>query len=151
MMPVHWLNTDIDMDLAQRFTRFYSALGPDSLAGLTDVYAPSVTFIDPVTSHQGLQALNSYFLRLLSNTTACQFSIGRMHFGDSDGWVTWTMNYRHPRLNRGDWIAVEGVSVVAMQSNRIVFQRDYYDMGEMIYERVPLLGRLVRLLRERLS
>ncbi len=45
----------------------------------------------------------------------------------------------------------EGVSVMELKSNRIVFQRDYYDLGEMVYERVPLLGRLVRKLRERLA
>jgi limonene-1,2-epoxide hydrolase len=139
------------MEIALRFSQFYTGLGLDSLAGLAEVYDDAVTFIDPVTSHRGLAALSSYFSRLLAATTACEFTINQMRFGDTDGWVTWTMNFRHPRLNRGEWIAVEGVSVMELRSNRIVFQRDYYDMGEMVYERVPLLGRLVRKLRERLA
>ncbi len=139
------------MEIALRFSRFYTGLGLDSLSGLADIYDDGVTFIDPVTSHRGLAALSGYFSRLLAATTACEFTINQMRFSDTDGWVTWTMNFRHPRLNRGEWIAVEGVSVMELRSNRIVFQRDYYDMGEMVYERVPLLGRLVRKLRERLA
>ena len=139
------------MEIALRFSRFYNGLALDSLTGLAEVYDEAVTFIDPVTSHRGLASLSVYFGRLLAATTAGEFTINQMRFGDTDGWVTWTMNFRHPRLNRGEWIAVEGVSVMELRSNRIVFQRDYYDMGEMVYERLPLLGRLVRKLRERLA
>ena len=139
------------MEIALRFSRFYNGLALDSLTGLAEVYDDAVTFIDPVTSHRGLAALSDYFGRLLAATTACEFTINQMRFGATDGWATWTMNFRHPRLNRGEWIAVEGVSVMELKSNRIVFQRDYYDLGEMVYERVPLLGRLVRKLRERLA
>ncbi len=138
------------MELAERFEQLYSTLGLDSMALLSDVYHESVTFIDPITSHQGLPALEAYFKRLLSGSDMCQFTISRLQFTDTDGWVTWTMNFRHPRLNRSQWIAVEGVSIVDISGNRIVFQRDYYDLGEMLYEHVPLLGRVIRTLRERL-
>lgn len=138
------------MELAERFEQLYSTLEPGSMALLPAVYHESVTFIDPITSHQGLSALDAYFRRLLSGSDMCQFTISRLQFGDTDGWVTWTMNFRHPRLDSGQWIAVEGVSIVTISENRIVFQRDYYDMGEMLYERVPVLGRIIRALRERL-
>jgi len=37
-----------------------------------------------------------------------------------------------------------------LDDGRVNDHRDYFDMGEFIYERVPVLGRIIRAIKNRL-
>ena len=71
--------------------------------------------------------------------------------GPSTAFVTWTMRFAHAQLRGGKPILVDGVSQLDIAGDKIVRQRDYYDMGAMIYENVPLLGFVVAGLRRRMA
>ena len=48
------------------------------------------------------------------------------------------------------WVRpLPGCSVVDVQDDQIIRQRDYYDAGEMIYEHLPVLGWAVRGVKRR--
>ncbi len=139
------------MTLQERFTALYTTLDLDALERLPGVYHSRVTFADPVAVHQGILALDDYFRRLLKGCTECSFQIRGQHFGASEGWVNWTMTFANPRLNGGEPIDVDGSSVLEIRDDRISYQRDYYDMGAMIYEQIPVLGRVIRHIRGRMA
>lgn len=139
------------MSLQERFNAFYQTLELDSLRGLGQIYHPRVTFADPVAVHQGLFALDSYFRKLLAGCEECTFVIRRQQFGESEGFVNWTMTFSSPRLNGGQPVDVDGSSVLSIRDDRIEYQRDYYDMGAMVYEQLPVLGRLIRYIRRRMA
>lgn len=139
------------MDLQDRFNDFYSTLDVDALARLSRVYHPQVTFADPVGVHQGLLALDGYFRKLLGGCTRCEFTIRQQQFDSSRGFVNWTMTFASPRLNGGRPIDVDGSSVLGIRGDRIDYQRDYYDMGAMVYEQLPILGPIVRHIRGRMA
>jgi hypothetical protein len=69
--------------------------------------------------------------------------------GDRSAYVKWVMHYRHPRLGNR-LISVRGVSHLKF-SDKIDFQEDFYDMGAMLYEQLPLLGNVTRWLKLRLA
>ncbi len=139
------------MNLQQRFSQFYSSLDIESLQHLDSIYADDVTFVDPVAVHHGLLALDDYFRRLLVGCERCDFDIRSQYFDDTRGWVNWTMTFVNSRLNRGEAISVDGSSVLEITDDRISYQRDYYDMGAMIYEQIPVLGRVIRHIRGRMA
>ncbi len=139
------------MDTMQRFEDFYRHLSERSLKDINKVYSRNVTFVDPVTQHQGLAELRSYFEGLLAKSRNCSFEICSSERVGNAGYVGWSMAFSHPQLNSGEEIRVEGFSLLKLAEDRIVHQRDYYDMGAMIYEQVPLLGRLITWLRRRLA
>jgi hypothetical protein len=58
------------------------------------------------------------------------------------------MTYSHPKLNKGQSINVEGMSQLRF-SDKIFAHRDYFDVGQMLYEQVPFLGGLIGLLKNR--
>lgn len=139
------------MTLQERFNRFYTSLDLDALEHLPGIYAKQVTFADPVAVHQGLLALDDYFRKLLSGCTRCDFKIGEQEFGEERAFVNWTMTFASPRLNGGRDVDVDGSSVLRIRGERIEYQRDYYDMGAMVYEQLPLLGPIVRHIRGRMA
>ena len=139
------------MTLQDRFTRFYSSLDLNALDALPGVYHREVTFADPVGVHLGLAAVEDYFRKLLSGCTRCDFVIREQRFDDQRGFLAWTMNFESPRLNGGQPIEVDGSSVLGFRDDRVESQRDYYDMGAMVYEQLPLLGPVVRYIRGRMA
>jgi hypothetical protein len=142
---------DSSSDLIDQFEHYYTQLSRDSLAYLADIYSDDVIFIDPVTQHEGLTALHSYFKSLLENCEDCTFDIRDRLCTEGSATVTWQLNYAHPKLQRGAIITVPGISIVKYRESKIYFQQDYYDLGAMLYEHVPVLGRLIRALRKRLA
>jgi hypothetical protein len=59
------------------------------------------------------------------------------------------MHFKHPKLGNR-LISVRGVSHLQI-SDKIDFHEDFYDMGAMLYEQLPLLGNVTRWLKLRLA
>ena len=55
------------------------------------------------------------------------------------------------RFRPGETLELRGVSHLKFRDDGKVFQHhDYFDMGEFIYERVHLLGGVIRMIKSRL-
>jgi ketosteroid isomerase-like protein len=133
------------MTLIEQFSSFYTDLASMKIEALKDIYSDDVTFIDPIASHQGLPAVEGYFSKLLKNAKFCEFDIHEtLAAGDRAYVVNWTMRFTSRRINKGRPVSVDGISKLTLENNKIVFHRDYYDLGQMVYEHVPLLGRIIK-------
>jgi len=132
-----------------RFQHLYRELNRDRLHLLADVYAPEVVFVDPVHRVEGLSALTEYFRRMYEGVTDIGFDFEEVMAEDDRAFLTWTMRLRHARFRPRETLVLPGASFVRF-GQRIHFHRDYFDLGAMIYERVPLLGGAVRTIKNRL-
>lgn len=141
---------NLNMGLLNNFKDFYRHLSLQSIANLGEIYAPDAVLIDPLSKHQGLQNIKRYFENLLSNTQKCECHIVLIVESEAEIFVTWEMLIAHPRLNSGADYKVSGISHLQTDGNKVVFHRDYYDLGEMIYEQVPILKRIINMIKRRL-
>lgn len=137
--------------LLTRFTQFYTTLNTARLVDLSDIYHRDIHFIDPVGEHQGLSSLEAYFRLLLSNLSTCNFTLTDIQHQNQQASVCWHMTYAHPRLRRGILLSLEGISQLRFAEQRVIYQRDYYDLGAMLYEHIPLLGGILVKLKKRLQ
>jgi limonene-1,2-epoxide hydrolase len=135
----------------ERFKELYTDLTPASVELLHDIYSHDITLIDPVGEHLGLEAVRQYFNNLLSDNQQCLFDIHRQILSGESATITWSMNYQHPKLANGRKLTLDGISELRIADDRIVWQRDYYDMGEMIYEHLPLFGTVIRYIKKRMK
>lgn len=147
-------------ELVEQLIRLYTQFDEQKLASLSDVYASDVTFTDPVHSTEGLEALEQYFRSTLSGTTQCCFHFQPPIVLNRQAVLEWRMDYSHPKLRKGQKLCLMGISTLEAAPEkatsgagqmRIVSHRDYYDLGAMLYEHVPILGRVVTSLKERLK
>ncbi|MBW3696896.1 nuclear transport factor 2 family protein [Vibrio sp. T187] len=135
----------------ERFVQAYSQLGTDNLHLLKDVYHANVVFCDPMHRVEGIWALLDYFDHMYSHVTRCDFDIERVFHDGDQAAVYWTMTYEHERLNGKQPIEVQGHSHIRMKDDRVVFHRDYLDVGAMLYEHIPLIGSVVKTIKRRAS
>lgn len=71
---------------------------------------------------------------------------------DGAGYVQWTMNYSHSAINKGKNITVQGATFVRFVENgKVIYHQDYFDLGSMLYQHVPVLGSIIKSINRRLG
>jgi hypothetical protein len=136
----------------EKFLRMYQSLSADNLHTLKSVYSDDVRFIDPTHEIHGIENLTAYFSALYKNINSIHFSFGEPMVVDNRRYVSWEMTFRHRRLAGGKPITVDGVTYLEFnEQGRIYHHRDYFDLGAMLYEHVPLLGRIVSAIKKGLG
>lgn len=137
----------------QNFISLYRQLNRDTLSRdyLATCYASDVQFSDPLHRIKGIDALLDYFSALYSNVSDIRFDFHSSYEQGNQSLLRWTMVFRHPSLNGGNEIEVEGCSELFWQSGKIVKHQDFFDAGALLYEHVPLLGWAIRKLKGRMA
>lgn len=133
----------------ERFKDYFRVLQDSDLSKLRDIYADNVVFKDPVHEIRGLVELEDYFTSMCADLSDCRFEYLDELVNGSSAYLKWVMHFKHPRLGNR-LISVRGVSHLQF-SDKIDFHEDFYDMGAMLYEQLPLLGNVTRWLRLRLA
>jgi hypothetical protein len=132
-----------------KFIDTYQKLSTDNLQLLADVYHQDIVFIDPMHQLTGFEQLDKYFKQLYQKLSYCEFIIEHVIAHDSEAAIYWQMSYQHPRLNSGEIVTVQGSSHLKGAGDKVIYHRDYLDLGAMLYEQLPLLGRVIRSLKNR--
>lgn len=134
--------------VVERFMTLYQMLNKDNLHLLSLVYDENIIFQDPMHKVVGLEALTQYFSRLYQNVSHIRFDIQHVSQSVDEAALYWVMEYTHPKLNHGRMISVDGMTRLTF-SHRVTLHRDYFDVGQMLYEHVPLMGYGIQLLKQR--
>lgn len=134
----------------ERVVAFYETLTRESLAELATVYAEGARFIDPFNDIRGHAALRAVFEHMFDTLDAPRFKIVDA-LGDAEqGFITWDFSFR--RHGHGATLSIHGASHLHFDADgRVTLHRDYWDAAQQVYERVPLLGAVLRGLRRRLA
>lgn len=139
------------MTIQEKFIDFYRDLGLHSIGKLDGIYHPNVKFVDPVGEHNGLPQVEHYFTHLLTTTKSCQFVVTSLLSEDEKALARWQMKMRHPKIGKGREVVLDGVSELVIEDGFIMQQTDFYDMGTMIYEHLPVLGPLIRFVKRKMQ
>lgn len=139
------------MSLIRKFEQFYRNVRLETIDQLDDLYAKDATLEDPISSHSGLSKIKAYFHSLLANTEKCVCLIQHISQTDNEVFLTWKMTIVHPNLNKGKEFFVNGISHLSINNDKVVYHRDYYDLGEMVYEQVPILKLVIKSIKRRLG
>ncbi len=59
------------------------------------------------------------------------------------------MTYQHPQLNKAQPIKVAGSSQLQGTKDKVIFQRDYVDLGAMLYEHIPMVGNVIQYIKKK--
>ena len=139
-------------DFLRRFANGFAELDRHNLERLAELYSEDIHFHDPLHEIQGLVALREYFEQLYANISDLRYEFsGFDQVDEGEGYLRWTLHYRHPRLAGGQLVSVEGCSYLRWYDGRVYRHRDYFDAGNLLYEHIPILGSAIRWLKGRLA
>jgi len=136
----------------QQFITLYNQLNFNNLALLRELYTEQIEFIDPVHQINGLAELEQYFAHAYQNLQHCHFDIKAHGSGPRWAFVSWQMRFAHQAINSGQTVVVDGCSELTLdESGKISRHRDYYDLTQMVYQHLPVLGWLTGKVRQRMA
>lgn len=130
-----------------KFKDYFTDMDLSNNTALDEIYSDNVVFIDPIHKIQGLENLVQYFEKLNSNLIAGSFFFTDESITDNKAYLSWEMNLELKRPKKN--IIASGISVLTIDT-KIIHHRDYFDAGELFYEHVPILGSIIRLLKNKL-
>ena len=136
--------------LISNFKQLYRDFDKENIDLIFDVYDQNIRFSDPVHEIVGLYEMKDYFVKLASGLKYCRFEYLDEMYDDDTGYIRWVMSYSHPSLRNSEEIQLNGISQIKF-NDKIYLHEDFYDMGAMVYEHIPLLSAAIKTLKTRLA
>lgn len=133
-----------------KLKQYYETFDQASFESLDDIYDGDIVFIDPLHKIDGIETLKEYFSGICSNLSFCKFTFTDEIVGEHSACLKWEMEYSHPSLKNNTRLNLKGVSLMHFTNEKVTSQEDFYDMGAMTYEHIPLLGSAIRVVKARM-
>ena len=131
-----------------RVVAFYESISASDIAGLGELYAADAHFKDPFNEVRGVPAIARIFEHMFDAVHEPRFVIlEAVEQGDA-AFLTWEFRFRMKRFDTVTVQVVRGASHLRFAADgRIDYHRDYWDAAEELYEKLPLVGSLMRFLK----
>ena len=142
----------IDQARLDALLAFYQSLTAEKVADFGEFYADNAYFKDPFNEVGRLDDIREIFLRIFRQVTDPRFVV-KERIGDTHGlFLVWDMKFRMKSWRSRETQIIRGVSHLRFgPDGKVVYHRDYWDTGEELYAKLPLLGGGMRLLRRMLG
>jgi limonene-1,2-epoxide hydrolase len=131
-------------------TEFYHGITADNLRQKVEgLYTMSAVREDPIGSFEGRDRILAHYQNLFEGMSSLEVDVKDEFLSGDETIAVWQMRVKHAGLG-SEPVVIDGVSHLRVQSGRIVFQRDYFDLGAAVYEHVTLVGSIVRWVKGKL-
>lgn len=114
------------------------------------VFSHDVYFKDPFNAAHGLTKLQAIFRHMFSTLHEPQFRILDLASSHNRGFLEWQFTFKL-KANAEQQL-IQGVSKIEInQQGQVCSHIDYWDTGEYVYLKIPLLRRIIAMINQRLS
>ncbi len=134
--------------LLEKWQTLFKRMGPEMVLNLDDLYDPNVKFEDPMHKVEGRAALLEYFKKLNAQLIYADFEFGTPIYNDNAAAISWTMTMALKKPKQV--ILIPGISHITFDT-LILTQRDYFDVGASLYEKLPIMGPLLRWIKRKVT
>ena len=133
-----------------RLVAFFETLTPASVSALGSIYDVQARFKDPFNDVQGVAAIAHIFEHMFVTLQAPRFVVTGQVLQGKQCFLTWEFHFSFRNFKTGDAQVIQGAShLVFSEPGLIMLHRDYWDAAEELYEKLPLVGSLMRWLKKR--
>jgi hypothetical protein len=137
-------------EAVERLVQFFEQLQPQDLQRLPDIYSPEARFKDPFNEVQGLAEIERIFAHMFVALDSPHFIVTERIVQDNQCFLAWDFRFRFKRFDTHTWQTVRGGTHLVFDAQGLVtLHRDYWDAAEELYEKLPLVGGLMRWLKRR--
>jgi len=134
----------------QRVVTYFETLTHGSVAELTALYDPQARFKDPFKDVRGLEAIGHIFEHMFVALDAPRFIITGQIVQGQQCFLTWEFRFKFKNFNtQTEQVILGGSHLQFSDQGLITLHRDYWDAAEELYEKLPIVGSLMRWLKKR--
>lgn len=130
---------------------YFETLSQDGVARMGEFYAAEVWFKDPFNEVQGLAQVQRIFSHMFVALDRPRFVVTAQVEDGHQCFLTWDFEF-YFRKQGSALQTIRGSSHLKFnEAGQVVYHRDYWDAAEELYEKLPLLGSLMRWLKKRVG
>jgi ketosteroid isomerase-like protein len=133
----------------KRLKEFFETLSPAALARLDELYAPDARFKDPFNEVTGVPAIRAIFDGMYRQVDRPRFVVTRSFGQGDDAFLGWDFNFRFKGAASREQTIRGATHIQFSTDGRVALHRDYWDAAEELYEKLPVVGSLMRWLKRR--
>ena len=134
----------------QRLVQFFETVTTQDLPQLAELYATDARFKDPFNEVQGLPDIERIFAHMFEALDSPHFIVTERIVQGQQCFLAWDFRFRFKRFDAQTWQTVRGGTHLVFDDGGLVtLHRDYWDAAEELYEKLPLVGGLMRWLKRR--
>ena len=132
-----------------RIVKWFEQLAPADIERLAELYAADARFKDPFNDVQGVAAIQRVFVHMFTALHEPRFKVHEVIVQGDRCFLSWDFLFRFKRFSGAPQTVRGGSHLVLDAQGRIALHRDYWDVAEELYEKLPLLGAFMRWLKRR--
>ena len=131
-----------------KLIHFFESISQENTVDLKQIYTDDVFFKDPFNEVNGIQQVITIFDHMFHQVDQPRFVVTtHVHQGDQ-AFLTWDFLFKMKRFNRNEQ-CIRGASHIRFAADgRVSYHRDYWDVAEELYEKLPLIGSVMRGLKK---
>jgi len=145
------LKPDLDFDEHARLEQiihWFETLTPDMLESIQTIYSEDAQFRDPFNQIAGISGITRVYQHMFDVLNHPGFEITNRIVQGRQAFVSWNFNFQI----RGRSFQIQGGTHFLLNTRGLIIDhRDYWDVAEELYEKIPLLGSLMRWLKRKLA
>ena len=133
------------MKSLKELMHWYETLTPETLANIQDYYDKDAFFKDPFNEIKGREKIEHIFQDMFLKLTKPHFVFIDIIEQDDQAFLTWDFIFTIKSLS----YTIHGSSHLKLnQEKLVIYHRDYWDVGEELLLKIPLLKNLYSLFRK---
>lgn len=134
----------------ERIVVFFETLSPESVQRFDQFYTEDAYFKDPFNEVRGIAPIQRIFAHMYTALYEPRFVVtGRIVEGEQV-FLSWDFHFRFRNFKSGQAQVIRGATHLRLAADgRIRSHRDYWDAAEELYEKLPMVGGLMRWLKKR--
>ena len=135
---------------ATRLARYFETISPHSVVDVADYYAATARFKDPFNDVTGIAAIQHIFTHMFVALEKPHFVVTTQVVQGQQCFMTWEFRFGFKNFKKGEPQVILGATHgVCSDAGLVTLHRDYWDAAEELYEKLPLVGGLMRWLKRR--
>jgi steroid delta-isomerase len=135
---------------AERIVVFFESLTPQSVDRMGDFYTEQAFFKDPFNEVRSLKEIQKIFSHMYEALHEPRFVVTARVLEGDQCFLTWDFRFRMKAYQSQKTRTIRGCTHLKLAADgRILYHRDYWDAAEELYEKLPLVGGLMRWLKRR--
>lgn len=131
-----------------KLIHFFESISQENTSDLKKIYTEDVFFKDPFNEVHGIQHVITIFDHMFQQLDQPRFIVTTHVLQGDQAFLTWDFKFKMRRFKRDEQCIRGATHIRFAADGRVCYHRDYWDAAEELYEKLPLIGSVMRGLKK---